>query len=149
MAQRLVAAGALLLLAGGAEAGNDGIQTTPAMGWSTWYATGGNLSEAVVLDVAERMVQTGLRDVGYVFVNLDDAWLAPTRDRMGRMRGDPGRFPNGIKHVADKLHGMGLKLGLYGDPGIRTCMGYPGQFEHEYQDARTLAGARSSRCIDS
>lgn len=72
-------------------------------------------------------------------VNLDDAWLAPTRDRFGNMRGDPGRFPNGIKYLADKLHAMGLKLGLYGDPGIRTCMGYPGQFEHEYQDAKTLA----------
>ena len=72
-------------------------------------------------------------------VNLDDAWLAPTRDRFGAMVGDPHRFPNGIKALADKLHAMGLKLGLYGDPGIRTCMGYPGQFEHEYQDARTLA----------
>ena len=41
--------------------------------------------------------------------------------------------------MADKLHAMGLKLGLYGDPGIRTCMGYPGQFEHEFQDAKTLA----------
>ena len=45
-------------------------------------------------------------------INLDDAWLAPTRDRMGRIRGDPGRFPNGIKYVADKLHAQGLKLGL-------------------------------------
>ena len=92
-----------------------------------------------MLDVADRMVKTGLRDAGYVFVNLDDAWLAPTRDRFGKIRGDPGRFPHGIKFVADKLHAMGLKLGLYGDPGIRTCMGYPGQFEHEYDDAQTLA----------
>ena len=45
-------------------------------------------------------------------VNLDDAWLAPTRDRFGRMVGDPGRFPRGIKWLADKLHSMGLKLGL-------------------------------------
>ena len=32
---------------------------------------------------------------------------------MGRIRGDPGRFPNGIKYVADKLHAQGLKLGLW------------------------------------
>lgn len=111
----------LTLFVGRTAAGHDGIQDTPVMGWSTWYATGGNLSEAVVLGVASQLIKTGLRDAGYVYVNLDDAWLAPTRDRYGKMVGDPGRFPHGIKWLADKLHAMGLKLGLYGDPGIRTC----------------------------
>jgi hypothetical protein len=80
VASRLVRAalGGLLLAGRGAEAADDGIQTLPAMGWSTWYATGGNLSEAVVLDVAERIVKTGLRDAGYVFVR-ENAFLCVPR----------------------------------------------------------------------
>ena len=113
--------------------------TTPVMGWSTWYAYGGDLNETKILHTAELMVSTGLVEAGYIYLNLDDAWLAPTRDRFGRMMGDPGRFPSGIKSLVAKVNKLGIKLGLYGDPGIRTCMGYPGQFEHEYQDAQTLA----------
>ena len=65
--------------------------------------------------------------------------MAATRDRFGNLRADPVRFPSGIKDLVQKLRALGIKLGLYGDPGYRTCMGYPGQFEHEYQDARLLA----------
>ncbi len=81
----------------------------------------------------------GFRDAGYSYINLDDAWSAATRDPFGNLRADPARFPSGIKALADQLHSMGLRLGLYGNAGPRTCMGYPGQFEHEYQDARTFA----------
>jgi hypothetical protein len=135
-----------------------------------WYAYGGDLNESKILRTAELMVSTGLVQAGYVYLNLDDAWLAPTRDRFGNMVADPIRFPSGIKSLVSKVNRLGIKLGqsrsstalmsicdappltrdatgccwlrcagLYGDPGIRTCMGYPGQFEHEYQDARTLA----------
>ena len=61
------------------------------------------------------------------------------RDRFGKLQGDPVRFPSGMKWLADEMHSRGLKLGLYGCPGVRTCEGFPGQFEHEYQDAETLA----------
>jgi hypothetical protein len=53
--------------------------------------------------------------------------------------GDLTRFPSGIKWLADQLHNRSLKLGLYGCVGVRTCLGFPGQFEHEYQDAQTIA----------
>ena len=90
--------------------------------------------------MADAIVRTGLRDAGYRFVNLDDAWLSPSRDRFGNIQGDLMRFPSGIKWLADEIHSRGLLLGLYGCPGVRTCEGYPGQFEHEYQDAATIAG---------
>eukprot|EP01052_Picozoa_sp_SAG31_P040381 SAG31_NODE_5832_length_2304_cov_1.511111_1_plen_360_part_00 len=116
---------------------------TPVMAWSSWYAYGGgsDLNETNVVRTAKLMVEKGLVDAGYVYLNLDDAWLAPTRDRFGQLRGDPKRFPSGIKALVRNVKAVDprLKLGLYGDLGLRTCMGYPGQFEHEYQDAATIA----------
>lgn len=117
--------------------------STPVMAWSSWYAWGGgsDLNETNVVKTAKLMVELGLVDAGYIYLNLDDAWLAPTRDRFGQLYGDPERFPSGIKALVGEVKAVDprLKLGLYGDPGLRTCMGYPGQFEHEYQDAKTLA----------
>lgn len=89
--------------------------------------------------MADQIVARGLRDAGYVFVNLDDAWMDPMRDRHGNLQGDRQRFPSGIKWLADEMHRRELKLGLYGCAGVRTCEGFPGQFEHEYQDARQIA----------
>ena len=61
------------------------------------------------------------------------------RDRYGKLQGDLTRFPSGIKWLADQIHSRGLLLGLYGCAGVRTCLGFPGQFEHEYTDAATVA----------
>ena len=123
----------------GALTRDDGLARTPPMGFSTWYAFGANINETRVIQMADALVRTGLRDAGYTLVNLDDAWLSPSRDRFGNLQGDLQRFPSGIKWLADEMHTRGLRLGLYGCPGVRTCEGYPGQFEHEYQDANTIA----------
>ena len=131
---------AVLAAAPAAQGRDDGQARTPPMGWSSWYSFGANLNETRVIQMADALVATGLRDAGYTLVNLDDAWLSPARDRYGRIEGDLVRFPSGIKWLADEMHSRGLRLGLYGCPGVRTCEGYPGQFEHEYQDAATIAG---------
>lgn len=128
---------ALLLVP--ALAREDGLARVPPMGFSTWYAFGANYNETRVIQMADAIVRTGLRDAGYLYVNCDDAWLDPSRDRQGNLQGDLVRFPSGIKWLADEIHSRGLLLGLYGCPGVRTCEGYPGQFEHEYQDAATIA----------
>ena len=117
----------------------DGLARTPPMGWSSWYAYGADFNETSVLEAADALVRTGLRDAGYEYVNLDDGWMAPMRDRFGRLQGDPDRFPHGMKWLANEIHSRGLKFGLYGCVGVRTCLGFPGQFEHEYDDARLLA----------
>jgi alpha-galactosidase len=113
----------LLAALAGVAGRDDGLARTPPMGWSTWYAFGANLNETRVVQMADAIVRTGLRDAGYKLVNLDDAWLSPSRDRLGNIQGDPTRFPSGIKWLADEMHSRGLLLGLYGCPGVRTCEG--------------------------
>ena len=70
---------------------------------------------------------------------IDDCWSLKQRDKNGRLQPDPEKFPNGMKAVADALHEMGFKFGMYGCAGTLTCDGYPGSFDHEYVDAATFA----------
>ncbi|XP_073398975.1 alpha-N-acetylgalactosaminidase isoform X3 [Dendrobates tinctorius] len=76
--------------------------------------------------MADKMVDSGWRDLGYVYISIDDCWTLKQRDSSGRLQPDPKRFPSGIKALADYLHARGLKLGIYGDMGNYTCGGYPG-----------------------
>ena len=107
---------------------------TPQMGWSTWNKFQGNISEEVIKGIADAMVESGLRDAGYTYINIDDCWHGK-RDTDGFIQADPVKFPNGMKAVADYVHSKGLKLGIYSDAGTGTCAGMPGSLGHEYQDA--------------
>ena len=107
---------------------------TPQMGWSTWNKFQGDISEEIIKGIADAMVETGLRDAGYTYINIDDCWHGE-RDAEGFIQEDPKKFPNGMKSVADYLHSKGLKLGIYSDAGSATCAGMPGSLGHEYQDA--------------
>ncbi|WP_433046715.1 glycoside hydrolase family 27 protein [Dactylosporangium sp. CS-033363] len=118
---------------------DNGLALTPPMGWNDYNAFGLDVSETLIERTADRMVETGLRDAGYVYVNIDDAWMAKARDADGRLQADPERFPHGIKAVADYVHGKGMRLGIYESAGTETCGGYPGSLGHERQDARTFA----------
>ncbi|MGN0187901.1 MAG: glycoside hydrolase family 27 protein [Candidatus Cryptobacteroides sp.] len=117
----------------------DGLALTPPMGWSSWNCFGMHINEKDIIEIADAMVESGLRDVGYVYLNLDDNWQAKERDFNGFIHADAERFPSGIKALADYVHGKGLKLGLYSDAGCKTCGGLPGGRGHEYQDAITYA----------
>lgn len=110
----------------------------PQMGWNSWNKFGGNISEDLIKGIADALVETGLRDAGYVYVNLDDCWHGE-RDADGFIQADPKRFPNGMKALADYVHAKGLKLGIYSDCGTATCAGRPGSLGHEYQDALQYA----------
>jgi alpha-galactosidase len=114
------------------------IGATPQMGWNSWNKFACNIDEKLIRETADALVSSGLRDAGYVYVNLDDCWHG-TRDESGNIRPDPQRFPSGIKALADYVHSRGLKLGIYSDAGATTCGGRPGSRGHEYQDARTYA----------
>ena len=81
----------------------------------------------------------GLKDLGYTYINIDDCWSTKERDESGNLVPDPNKWPNGIRAVADEIHGLGLKLGLYGCAGEMTCASYPGSWGHEVQDAELLA----------
>jgi len=112
----------------------DHLADTPQMGWNSWNKFGCDINEEKIVGVIDVMVSSGLRDAGYVYVNLDDCWHGQ-RDANGFIQCDSKRFPHGIKWLADYAHSKGLKLGIYSDCGYQTCAGRPGSLGHEYQDA--------------
>ncbi|TGZ80885.1 glycoside hydrolase [Ascodesmis nigricans] len=120
----------------------DGVSgRTPVMGWNSWNAYRCDINETRVLDAAKELITYGLKELGYVYVNIDDCWSIPnTRDpETLAIIPDPAKFPHGIKWLADQIHALGLKLGIYGDAGETTCAGFPGSLYFEEIDARTWA----------
>ena len=91
------------------------------------------------MKTAKAFLDLGLKDLGYTHVNIDDCWSLKNRNSTGHLVADPAKFPKGIDGLAKEIHGMGLKLGLYGDAGTLTCAGYPGSYSYEQKDAETLA----------
>ena len=116
----------------------ENLAQTPQMGWSSWNKFQGNINEDIIKEIADAMVSSGLRDVGYTYINIDDCWHGQ-RDADGFIQPDPKHFPSGIKALADYVHARGLKLGIYSDAGTETCAGRPGSLGHEYQDALQYA----------
>ena len=114
----------------------NGLAKTPPMGWNSWNLFAGKVDDQTVRGIADAMVLSGMRDAGYVYVNIDDTWEG-VRDAQGNL-GSNKKFPD-MKALADYVHGKGLKLGIYSSPGPRTCADYPGSYGHEEQDAKTFA----------
>ena len=117
----------------------NGLASTPPMGFNSWYQFRCAVSEDNMLATARALVSSGLADLGYKYVNLDDCWMASTRTSDGQLQADPTRFPHGIKWLADQIHAMGLKLGIYESVGNTTCQRRPGMLGHYQQDAETFA----------
>ena len=111
----------------------------PPMGWNSWNTFGENISDALIRETADAMVETGLRDAGYEYLVIDDCWSMRERDENGSLVADPVKFPNGMKAVADYVHSKGLKFGMYSCCGVKTCAGYPGSWGHEFDDAKYFA----------
>ena len=116
----------------------DTLALTPPMGWMSWNKFGPNISEELVKETADALVASGLRDVGYCYLVIDDHWHGE-RDDKGYIHPDPEKFPHGMKALADYVHARGLKLGIYSDAGTRTCGGEPGGYGYEEKDAETYA----------
>ena len=111
---------------------------TPPMGWNTWNKFHCDVSEALIMQAADAMISSGMKDAGYEYIVIDDCWQI-SRDENGEIVADKDRFPHGMKYVADYVHSKGLKFGIYSSAGTVTCQRRPGGFGHEYQDARTYA----------
>lgn len=118
------------------EIAPDNLAMTPPMGWSSWNKFAEHIDDKTIRAMADAMVETGLRDAGYVYVNIDDGWQGK-RDANGALQPN-AKFPD-MKALADYVHSRGLKLGLYSSPGPRTCAGYEGSYGHVKQDAQTFA----------
>jgi alpha-galactosidase len=114
----------------------NGLAKTPPMGWNSWNKFGSRVDDASVRAMADAMVSSGMKDAGYVYVNIDDTWQGE-RDAKGNIHPNK-KFPD-MKALAGYVHSKGLKLGIYSSPGPNTCAGYEGSHGHEAQDAKTYA----------
>ncbi len=112
----------------------------PVMGWNSWNAFGSANTEELTMAQAEKLSELGLKDLGYEYVVLDDGCYVPERVD-GRLACETIKFPSGFKGIADKLHAMGLKFGMYNDVGEKLCSGAEvGTCGHERDDAASYAG---------
>ncbi len=114
----------------------DTTAATPPMGWNSWNHFAERVNDATIRATADALVSTGLRDAGYVYLNIDDTWEGQ-RDAKGVIHSNE-KFPD-MKALADYVHRKGLKLGIYSSPGPKTCAGFEGSLGHEVQDAQTYA----------
>ncbi len=116
----------------------DGLAPTPPMGWNSWNRFQTDVDERLVRETAEAMVENGMRDAGYRYVVVDDGWEAPERTASGDLEAN-ARFVSGIPALAEAVHALGLRFGMYTDAGTRTCAGFPGSLGFEFRDARRFA----------
>jgi alpha-galactosidase len=125
--------------AGPAAAESNGLAVTPPMGWNNYNAYGNTVTAAQIEQTALAIHDNGMQAAGYDYVNTDDAWMESSRDSSGDLVPNPTKFPDGMKAVADYVHSLGLKFGIYEDAGTSTCAGYPGSLGYETQDANLFA----------
>jgi alpha-galactosidase len=106
------------------------------MGWNSRNKFAEKVDAKTVKEIADAIVSSGMKDAGYIYVNIDDTWQGK-RDEQGVLQANE-KFPD-MKGLADYVHSKGLKIGIYSSPGPKTCAGYEGSYQHEEQDARTWA----------
>ena len=114
------------------------VASTPPMGWNSWNLFEEEVSEKLVKQIADAMVNSGMAGTGYQYLVIDDFWVGG-RNAKNELFPDPVRFPNGMKVLADYVHSKGLKLGIYSDAAALTCGGVTGSYDFEEQDAATFA----------
>ncbi len=112
------------------------VAQTPPMGWNSWNYFASKVDDKGVRAAADEIVANGMKDAGYIYVNIDDTWEGK-RDENGVLHTNE-KFPD-MKALADYVHSKGLKLGIYSGPGDKTCAGYPASLGHEEQDAKMYA----------
>lgn len=121
---------------------------TPYMGWNHWYAHYSRITDKMMREAADLMISSGMADVGYQYVNIDDCWanapkakdslhVGPLRDEKGNINTNI-YFPD-MLGLTNYIHSKGLKAGIYTSPGPLTCTGFTGAYQHEEQDARQFA----------
>jgi alpha-galactosidase len=132
----------------------DALSPTPPMGWNAWNCFGPNIDQEKIMAIADAMVASGMRDAGYQYVVIDDAWELgrvkgfefmkvqeiPGRDENGVILVDTKKFPQGLKFLSDYLHKNGLKFGIYTGPGTATCQSCTASGGFEQSDINSFAG---------
>lgn len=130
----------------------DKLALTPPMGWNSWYVHFNRIDDRTMRAAADAMISSGMADVGYQYVSIDDCWMnakgtskyMPDATRVGDLRDKEGNilpnrhFPD-MKALTDHIHRQGLKAGIYSSPGPNTCCGLGASWQHEAQDAAQFA----------
>jgi alpha-galactosidase len=121
---------------------------TPPMGWNSWYIHYSRVSDSIMRRAADNMIESGMADYGYQYVNIDDCWAVRLNSTDPVVGGEP-RNPDGtirsnlkfpdMKALTGYIHDKGLKTGIYATPGNKTCAGYTGSYQHEEQDLKTFS----------
>src|SRR5579885_735519 len=115
---------------------DNALARTPPMGWNSWNKFAGKVDDKTVREIADAMVSSGMKDAGYIYVNIDDTWEGQ-RDAQGNITSNT-KFPD-MHALTEYVHSRGLKIGIYSSPGPLTCAKFEGSYQHEEQDARTYA----------
>ncbi len=126
----------------------DEIALTPPLGWNSWNCFACAIDQDKVKSAADAMINSGLADHGWSYINIDDCWMVQpesndpvlggkTRDDKGNMNVNK-KFKD-VKSLTDYVHQKGLKIGIYSGPGPKTCAGYTACYQHEEADAKQFA----------
>lgn len=121
-----------------AQYGNK-VALTPPMGWSSWNTFKNRIDQELIYESAVALKEKGLLDAGYQYINIDDNWVSPLRDKNGDLQGDLTTFSEGIPSLVKKVNELGIKLGIYSSNGTETCEDLPASLYHEREDALTFA----------
>ena len=102
----------------------DKMALTPPMGWNSWNCWGGAVSQEKVLSSAKAMVASGLVNHGWSYINIDDGWQGVRGGQFNAIQPN-SKFPD-MKALADEIHSMGLRFGIYSTPWQGTYLGHIG-----------------------
>jgi alpha-galactosidase len=136
MRSRIAIAAVALLALAVPVARAQSVAQTPPMGWNSWNFFAERVTDKDIRGAADQLVATGMKDAGYIYVNIDDTW-EDKRDANGLLHTN-SKFPD-MKALADYVHSKGLKIGIYSGPGTKTCGKYAASLGHEEQDAQMYA----------
>jgi len=114
----------------------NGLAKTPPMGWNSWNCFGEDVNESDIRAAADALVSSGMRDAGYIYLNIDGTWEG-SRDGRGKLV--PNKEFGDMRALAKYVHSKGLKIGIYSSPGPYDCAGYPTSYGHEREDAKDFA----------
>ena len=112
---------------------------TPPMGWNSYCSVCCSPHQDKLIAAADKIVELGLKDAGYVYINIDDGWMESERDSEGKLQANREYFPEGIEKVIEYIHGKGLKAGIYLGCGQKTWNNKAGTLGHEFEDAKQIA----------
>lgn len=115
------------------------LANTPILGWNSWNKFACDISESLIKETADALISTGLAEVGYEYINLDDCWQNSERDEDNSIVADPVRFPSGLTNLGDYIHGKKLKFGIYSSSGFKTCQAFPASLGLEEIDVSNYA----------